>query len=71
MKGVMRFMQGFLLGGLLGASLALLLTPASGEQLRKQMQDEARRIQSEVTQAASDRRHDLEQQLAALRAPQK
>ena len=71
MKGVMSFMQGFLLGGLLGASLALLLTPASGEQLRKQMQDEARRIQSEVTQAANDRRHDLEQQLAALRAPNK
>jgi gas vesicle protein len=71
MKGVMSFMQGFLLGALLGASLALLLTPASGEHLRKQMQDEARRIQSEVTQAANDRRHDLEQQLAALRTPQK
>jgi gas vesicle protein len=71
MKGVMKFMQGFLLGGLLGASLALLLAPASGERLRQQMQDEARRIQSEVTRAASDRRLELEQQLAALRAPQK
>jgi gas vesicle protein len=71
MKAVMRFMQGFLLGALLGASLVLLLTPASGEQLRQQMQAEARRIQSEVNQAAINRRHDLEQQLAALRAPQK
>jgi len=71
MMGVMKFMQGFLLGALLGASLALLLTPASGEQLRQQMQDETRRIQSEVAKAANDRRHDLEQQLSALRAPQK
>ena len=66
-----RFLDGFILGGLLGAGLALLLTPASGEEFRSQLQGEAERIRLEVEKAAVDRRAELERQLAALRAPQK
>jgi len=66
-----RFLAGFLLGSLIGASTALLLAPKSGEELRGQIRDEATRIQDEVKEAAADRRTELEQQLTALRAPRK
>ncbi|MEJ2706657.1 MAG: YtxH domain-containing protein [Anaerolineales bacterium] len=69
MKGVMSFLSGAIMGGLVGATLALLFAPASGEQLRLQMQERADRIQQEVKQAAESRRIELEQQLAELRAP--
>lgn len=71
MRSVVRFLEGFILGGLLGVTIALLLAPSSGEELREQLQSEAERIQSEVKQAAKDRRSELEQQLNALRAPRK
>ena len=71
METASRFLAGFLLGSLIGASTALLLAPKSGEELRGQISDEATRIQDEVKKAASDRRTELEQQLTALRAPRK
>jgi gas vesicle protein len=67
----MNFLLGAAVGGFIGAALALLLTPASGEDLRKQMQDQAERIKVEVQEAAAARRAELEKQLATLRQPQK
>jgi gas vesicle protein len=69
MRSFARFMSGFILGGLVGAAAAILLAPYSGEQLRDQIEGEVGRIQIEVKQAATDRRSELEKQLAALRAP--
>lgn len=69
MKSATRFLEGFILGGLVGVSLALLLAPYSGDELRGQMQNEVVRIRSEVSQAANARRAELENQLAAMRAP--
>jgi gas vesicle protein len=69
MKSATRFLEGFILGGLVGVAVALLFTPASGEELRGQMQNEVARIRSEVTRAAGARRAELEDQLAAMRAP--
>jgi gas vesicle protein len=66
-----RFLEGFIFGGLLGAGLAILLAPGSGEQLRSQLQSEAEKMRLEVEKAASERRAELERQLAALRAPHK
>ncbi len=71
MKKAFGFLAGAMIGGLIGASLALLLAPNSGEDLRQRMQGEVDRIRSEVSKAASERRAELEQQLAALRAPQR
>lgn len=69
MRMFFRFMSGFIIGGLVGAAAAILLTPLSGEDLRLRLQTEAGRIQSEVKRAATDRRAELEQQLAAMRSP--
>ena len=66
-----RFLEGLVIGGLAGALAALLLTPQSGDQLRGQIQSRITQVRSEVNNAASSRRIELEQQLAALRAPRK
>jgi gas vesicle protein len=69
MRKATNFLSGFALGGLIGAALALLFAPSSGEELIERVQDEANRIQTEVKQAAIDRRAELEEQLSALREP--
>jgi len=69
MKGFASFLSGAVLGSLVGAAMALLLTPESGSDLRDQIQERADRIQNEVKKAAENRRSELEQQLALLRAP--
>lgn len=69
MRGMLSFLSGAVLGLVVGASLAILLAPTSGEELRKQMQERADRIQLEVRQAADARRLELEQQLDTLRSP--
>jgi gas vesicle protein len=66
---VSNFLSGFALGALIGAVLVILFTPYSGEELRGRVQSEVGRIQSEVKQAAVDRRTELEGQLSALRQP--
>jgi len=65
------FIFGALLGGLVGTTLAFLLTPASGENMRKQIRETAIDIQEEVRHASNDRRIELEKQLEILRAPHK
>lgn len=71
MRGMLSFLSGVALGLVVGASLAILFAPTTGEDLRKQMQERADRIQIEVKQAAETRRQELEQQLETLRAPRK
>lgn len=65
------FLSGFILGGLIGVGVALVLTPASGEEFRGQIQARAKQIQLEVQQAAAEKRAELEQQIAAYRTPRK
>ena len=61
------FIEGFICGGLLGATMALLFAPSSGDNLRGQIQAELDKLKGEISQAASERRIELEQQLADLR----
>ena len=65
------FLAGLAMGALVGVSVALLLAPSSGEELRGQITDQVQRIQSEVSQAAELRRAELERQLAELRSPRR
>jgi gas vesicle protein len=69
MRNVTNFLSGFTLGALIGVVVVLLYTPYSGDELRNRVQSEVGRIQSEVKQAAVDRRAELEGQLSALRQP--
>ena len=69
MKRITSFMVGAMMGVLVGGTLALLLAPYSGNELRDQVQDRAERLREEIRRAAADRRDELEAQLAALRAP--
>lgn len=71
MKRTMSFLEGFLLGGMVGLAVTLLVAPASGDELRGRVQGEVQRVRSEVSRAAQVRRAELEQQLKALRMPQK
>ena len=71
MRRFMAFMVGAIMGGLVGATLAILLAPSSGTELRTQMQERAEGLREEILAAAAERRAELEEQLADLRAPQK
>ena len=70
MNRVLSFLSGVFMGALVGATLALLFAPTSGDELRGQIQEQSTRVQEQVKLAAAERRAELEQQLAALRAPQ-
>jgi gas vesicle protein len=63
------FTAGAVLGGLLGATVVLLLTPVSGENLRAQANERVAMIQNEAKEAAAQRRAELEKHLAELRTP--
>ena len=71
MNRLLSFLSGAVMGGLVGAAVAIILAPSSGEDLRLQMKDRAQQIQEEVKTAADERRAELEQQLEVLRAPRK
>ncbi len=70
MKKILSFISGAMMGGLVGATLAILLTPESGEELRSKMQAQVQQIQAEIKAATENRRAELEEQLETLRAPQ-
>jgi gas vesicle protein len=69
MRNLLMFMMGTLSGAVVGVALALLLTPASGEELRSQVSGRYHSVQDEVRAAAQTRRAELERQLQQLRAP--
>jgi len=63
--------MGLILGSLIGAFLAILLAPSSGQELIRRIKSETERIRLDVTKAAQERRVELEQQLEVLRSPRK
>jgi len=70
MQRTLSFLAGAVTGALVGATLMVLFTPASGETIRSDLQNRIQRLQDEMRGAASNRRAELESQLARLRAPQ-
>jgi gas vesicle protein len=63
------FLIGTFVGGLFGAAIAILLAPASGQELRARLNERASGFIDEVKFAAENRRSELEQHLSELRAP--
>ena len=69
MNKFINFVAGATLGALVGAAVAILLAPVSGEELQAQIKAQVEQIQLEVKTAATDRRVELEEQLSTLRQP--
>jgi gas vesicle protein len=69
MRNILGFIVGAILGSLVGASVALLLAPMPGQELRYEIKDRATTFSDEVQAAAQARRAELEKQLTQLRAP--
>lgn len=67
MQKALNFVLGMVLGAMVGGTLALLLTPMSGDQLRMEVKDYTRQVKSDVEEAANARRMELERELANLR----
>lgn len=67
MQKALNMVLGFVLGGLVGSTLALLLTPVSGDELVMEVKEYTRQVKSEVEQAANARRAELERELADMR----
>ena len=61
-----RFILGLLTGALLGGSLALILTPAKGTEIRERLGNSFTNVRNEVKQATQDRMTELNQQLARM-----
>jgi gas vesicle protein len=70
MHKIQKFMFGAILGGAAGVIAVMLLTPSSGGQIRNSVTDYVNNLAKQITQAAADRRAELEKELAELRAPQ-
>jgi gas vesicle protein len=69
MRRITSFLVGAVMGGLVGTTLAMLLAPYSGKEMRAQMQARAQQLRDDLNAAAAARRAELEQQLAVLRSP--
>lgn len=69
MRRILGFIFGAILGGLVGAALALLFAPESGPELRTQIRERLSALGTEVRQAATSRRIELQQRLETLRSP--
>ncbi len=69
MRRMFGFLIGIFTGALVGAVLALLLAPESGETLRGQLRDRGQNFLSDIRHTADARRIELRGRLESLRAP--
>jgi gas vesicle protein len=69
MRKVIDFVVGLLFGGLVGATLGLLLAPRSGLDTRQLVKERINEIIEEAKRVAAERRLELEARLAAAKRP--
>jgi gas vesicle protein len=69
MRRIFSFLTGIMIGGLVGATVGILLAPTSGEEVRTQIQERSIRLRDDIKAVAEARRAELERELEALRAP--
>ena len=69
MRRMFGFMIGAFVGALVGSTIALLLAPESGNELRGQIRMRGEDFANQVRSAADSRRIELRGRLEALRAP--
>jgi gas vesicle protein len=69
MRRIFGFLIGLFVGWLFGSTIAVLMAPESGEDLRSRLRGRASGFLDEIRFAADVRRAELERHLAELRAP--
>ncbi|HUF38857.1 MAG TPA: YtxH domain-containing protein [Anaerolineales bacterium] len=69
MEKTLSYLAGIVTGALVGATIVVLFTPASGETIRSDLRNRFDRLRMQMQDAADDRRAELEGQLAHLREP--
>lgn len=65
-SGGAEFFAGLVIGGLVGATLSLLLAPQSGEETRAQIRDKSLEYKGRAEEGISEARQVIEGQLAGL-----
>ena len=69
MRRMIGFLIGVVVGALVGSTVALLLAPESGEQLRGELRARGANFLADVRHAADSRRIELQNRLEEMRAP--
>jgi gas vesicle protein len=69
MAKIANFLLGVLAGAVVAGVIVTLLTPASGDDLRKQVKGYVQNVDDEVKRARASKREALEKQLEQLRKP--
>jgi gas vesicle protein len=69
MRRLFGFLIGIGTGALVGATVAILLAPASGKDLRSELRGRMEGFSNELKEAAAQRRAELERQLESMRSP--
>jgi gas vesicle protein len=69
MRRMLSFILGATVGGMVGATFALLFAPASGQEVRGLINDRVQTFASDIRQASNTKRIELQERLEDLRAP--
>ena len=69
MRRTFGFLIGIVVGGLVGSTIALLLAPETGDELRTELRSRGESFFSEVRHAADERKIELRQRLENMREP--
>lgn len=69
MRKLASFLTGVIVGGLVGATFALLFAPSTGGEMQGRIRLAATELQNEIRAAAQSKREELQKQLANLRKP--
>jgi gas vesicle protein len=63
------FLIGIAVGGLVGSTIALLMAPESGDELRTLLRERGQNFYNDIRHAADERKIELRQQLDEMRTP--
>ncbi|HEY2982125.1 MAG TPA: YtxH domain-containing protein [Anaerolineales bacterium] len=69
MRRMFGFLIGIMVGGLVGSTIALLIAPESGDELRGLIRQRGQGFVNQVRSAAQTRQIELEERLEMMRAP--
>lgn len=69
MRRMFGFLIGVFVGGVVGSTIALLMAPESGEDLRLELRNRGQNLVNDIRHSADARRIELRNRLDSMRAP--